>query len=137
MLLEALPTLSDADLRMPTDAGFGALRTEMGALPLVALDVAARIDGLFAAVELTQTFFNGPAQPLEATYVSPLPDRAAVTSFQMTVAGRVVEGELQERVQARRTYDAAVKAGHRAAIAEEERAGVFTMRDGGAVAGLD
>src|SRR5262249_35178744 len=69
-------------------------------------------------------------QPLEATYIFPLPDRAAVTSFRLEVAGRVIEGELQERSQARQQYDAAIQAGHRAAIAEEERAGVFTMRVG-------
>jgi Ca-activated chloride channel family protein len=112
------------------EEGFGALRTEKGCLPLRALDVRARLDGLVGRVDVEQAFVNAHDVPLEATYVFPLPDRAAVTSFQLVVAGRVVEGQLQERGAARQEYDRAIKAGHRAAIAEEERAGVFTMRVG-------
>lgn len=48
----------------------------------------------------------------------------------MEVGDRVIEGDLQERQQARQTYNAAIQAGHRAAIAEEERPDVFTMRVG-------
>jgi Ca-activated chloride channel family protein len=131
-MLDVLPTLSDQHLRTEPDpeAGFGALTTAHGPLPLIALDVRARLDGLVAGIEVCQTFLNSHDQPVEATYVFPLPDRAAVTSFRLEVAGRVVEGELQERGQARRQYDAALQAGHRAAIAEEERPGVFTMRVG-------
>src|SRR5436309_6070648 len=79
------------------EPGFGALTTERGPLPLKALDVQARLDGLLAEVEVSQTFVNTHAEPLEATYVFPLPDRAAVTEFRLVVAGRVVEGVLQER----------------------------------------
>jgi Ca-activated chloride channel family protein len=130
-----IPTLADRDLDIledveKTTAGFGALRTERGALPLVALDVHARLEGLIAGIEVRQTFVNNHDDPLEATYIFPLPDRAAVTRFRLEVAGRVVEGELQERGKARRQYDQAIRAGHRSAIAEEERPGVFTMRVG-------
>jgi Ca-activated chloride channel family protein len=53
-----------------------------------------------------------------------------VTQFRLEVAGRVVEGQLQERGAARREYDRAIRTGHRAAITEEERPGVFTLRVG-------
>jgi Ca-activated chloride channel family protein len=126
--------LTDDELRrLPppdSEAGFGALNTPRGPLPLTALDVAARIDGLFAETTLTQTFVNSAGEVLEATYIFPLPDRAAVTAFRLEVAGRVVEAELKERTQARREYDQAIQTGHRAAIAEEERPGVFTLRVG-------
>jgi Ca-activated chloride channel homolog len=112
------------------EPGFGALSTERGPLPLKALDVLARIDGLLAEVAVTQTFVNTHAEPLEATYIFPLPDRAAVTEFRLEVAGRIVEGVLNERGAARREYDRAIQAGHRAAISEEERPGVFTLRVG-------
>ncbi len=94
------------------------------------MDIYTRIDGLIAQTDLTQTFQNVHAEPLEATYIFPLPDRAAVTRFRLEVAGRVIEGELKERAAARKEYDQAIKAGHRAAITEEERPGVFTMRVG-------
>jgi Ca-activated chloride channel family protein len=135
-MIATLPTFSDADLRAfhedpcKPEAGFGALTTAKGGLPLAALEVDARLDGLIAGIEVRQTFINSHSEPLEATYIFPLPDRAAVTSFRLEVAGRVVEGELQERGQARQQYDQAIRTGHRAAIAEEERPGVFTMRVG-------
>ncbi|MBI2945889.1 MAG: VWA domain-containing protein [Candidatus Wallbacteria bacterium] len=113
-----------------TNDGFGALHTQAGLLPLAAMDVRARLTGLYAEVSVRQTFVNVHAMPLEATYIFPLPDRAAVTRFQLVVAGRTVEGKLMERGAARDTYDQALTRGHRAAIAEEDRPGVFTMRVG-------
>src|SRR5262249_60760851 len=72
---------------------------------------------------------------IAATYILPLPDRAAVHRFRMEVAGRVVEGVVEERGAAREQYDQAIAAGHRAAITEEERAGVFTLRVGNLMPG--
>jgi Ca-activated chloride channel homolog len=117
------------------EAGFGCLETGRGRLPLKALDVNARIDGLLAEVDVRQTFVNALEEPLEATYIFPLPDRAAVTRFRMEVGGRVIEGVLRERAAARRDYDEAIKTGHRAAITEEERPGVFTLRVGNIMPG--
>ncbi|MEV0564717.1 VIT domain-containing protein [Dactylosporangium sp. NPDC050588] len=117
------------------DAGLGALRTERGNLPLDRIDVRTAITGLVARIDLTQEFVNVHDVPLEATYVFPLPDRAAVTRMAMTADGRVVEAELQERGAARETYDRAVAAGQRASIAEEERPDVFTMRVGNILPG--
>jgi len=112
------------------DAGFGSLSTARGHLPLEAMDVTGRVVGLVAELELRQTFVNTFDEPIEATYIFPLSDRAAVTSFRMEVDGRVVDGAIKERGEARREYDEAIEAGHRAAITEEERSGVFTIRVG-------
>ncbi|GAA2583196.1 hypothetical protein GCM10010435_71190 [Winogradskya consettensis] len=117
-------------IRILPDAGLGALRTERGNLPLDRLDVQARISGLVARTTVTTEFVNAYDTSLEATYVFPLPDRAAVTGMTMTADGRTVEAELQERGAARQAYDQAIEAGKRASIAEEERPDVFTMRVG-------
>src|SRR5262245_5853671 len=117
------------------DAGFGALKTERGLLPLSAMDVDARVSGVIASIELAQTFVNTTGVAIEATYIFPLPDRAAVHRFRMEVAGRVVEGVIDERGAAREQYEEAIAAGHRAAITEEERPGVFTMRVGNLMPG--
>jgi len=123
-------SLLPAETAVEEDAGFGALQTPRGCLPLVALDVQACITGLVAETVVRQTFQNSLEEPLEATYIFPLPDRAAVTRFRLKVAGRVVEGQLKERAQAREEYRQAIEAGHRAAIAEEERSGTFSLRVG-------
>ncbi len=117
------------------EAGCGALETGRGRLPLKAMDVRGRIDGLLCQISLSQTYVNTFSEPLEATYIFPLPDRAAVTHFRMEVNGRVVEGLLKERGQARREYSEAIEKGQRAAITEEERPGVFTLRVGNLLPG--
>jgi Ca-activated chloride channel family protein len=116
-------------------AGFGALETAKGALPLTALDVRARLVGLVSQVHVRQTFHNALAEPIEATYVFPLPERSAVSSFKLFVAGREIEAQLKERGEAREEYERARRAGHRAAIAEEDRSGVFNLRVGNLPAG--
>ena len=133
-----LPLLTDDELAAAEpgrEAGVGAVATRRGNLPLQAIDVDATLTGLVARVALTQTFGNRFDRPLEASYIFPLPDRAAVTEFRMEVGERVVEGVLRERGQARADYDTALREGRRASIAEEERPGVFTMRVGNLLPG--
>ena len=113
-----------------TDAGFGAIETTQGCLPLTALDVDVQIEGLAAETTVRQQFRNVFAEPLEATYIFPLPPRAAVTGFRMTVNDTIVEGRIDERGKAREDYDAAIAEGRTASIAEQERADVFTLRVG-------
>ena len=117
------------------EAGIGALSTSEGNLPLDTVDVSASITGLAARVEVAQGFRNPFEVPLEATYVFPLPDRAAVTGLRMEAADRVVTAQLKERAEARQEYDQAIASGRRAAIAEEDRPDVFTMRVGNILPG--
>ncbi len=133
-----LPQLTDEELpRAASDdePGFGSLATAKGLLPLRAMDIQGRIDGLLSQVTVRQTFVNPFDEPLEATYIFPLPDRAAVRGFRMEVSGRTIKGTLEERAKARQDYDTAIAAGQRAAIAEEERPGVFTLRVGNIMPG--
>jgi Ca-activated chloride channel family protein len=123
-----LPTATD-------DAGIAALHTDRGNLPLDEIGLRAAITGLAVRTELTQSFRNPFTEPLEATYIFPLPDRSAVTALRMTAGDRVVEGVLKERGAARADYDRAVEEGRRASIAEEDRPGVFTMRVGNIMPG--
>ncbi len=132
-MLKSVAPMTDEEISRcpsPQEAGFGSLNSEHGPLPLKAMDVQVRIDGLVAQMTLEQTFLNVHAMPVEATYIFPLPDRAAVTRFRLEVAGRIIEGQLKERGTARREYQQALEQGHRASIAEEERPGVFTLRVG-------
>jgi Ca-activated chloride channel homolog len=110
--------------------GTGCLTTDRGNLPLRKIDVRAAVTGLAVHTEVIQGFRNPHDVPLEATYIFPLPDRAAVTAMTLSAAGRTVVAELHERARARQSYDEALAQGRRAAIAEEERPDVFTMRVG-------
>ena len=122
-------------IRILPDAGFGTLQTDRGNLPLDRLDVRSTISGLLARTVVVTEFVNAHDTALEATYVFPLPDRAAVTAMTMTADDRTVEAQLQERGAARESYDRAIAEGRRASIAEEERPDVFTMRVGNILPG--
>lgn len=122
---------------VPLPAVAGRLGDGSTNLPLTAVEIEAEIRGLVATTTVRQTYRNTHAVGIEATYIFPLPDRAGVTAFTADLAGRRVDGELRERGQARQEYDEAIAAGHRAAIAEEERSGVFTTRVGNLQPGED
>jgi Ca-activated chloride channel homolog len=127
-----LTPLIPANLPVPNadDAGFGALKTAAGLLPLKALEIEADIVGLAAETTLRQTFVNAFPEPLEAVYIFPLPPSAAVTQFTLTAQGHRVEGTLMERTAAHAAYREALRDGHRAALAEEDRQDVFTISVG-------
>jgi Ca-activated chloride channel homolog len=135
MTLRVLPLDESEPKESGSEAGLGTLQTERGNLPLESIDAAVRITGLVSRIELTQGFQNPHDVPLEATYIFPLPDRAAVTAMRLTADDRTVRAELRERAAAREEYDRAIQAGQRAAIAEEERPDVFTMRVGNILPG--
>lgn len=100
---------------------------ELLLLPLEHTDVDAKVSGFVARVKVTQRYRNPLDRPIEATYVFPLPQNAAVDDFRLVVGAHVVEGEIRRRADARRTYEAARRAGHTAALLEQERANVFTQ----------
>ncbi len=109
----------------------GELTSADGArLPLRALGVETTIVGLTATTTVRQRFVNTGDATIEATYVFPLPSRAGVTDFEASLAGRRVVGVLKERGQARVDYEQALVAGRRAAIVEEDRPDVFSVRVG-------
>jgi Ca-activated chloride channel family protein len=114
----------------------GVLSTPRGPLVLQGLNLHAQIDGLAAVVEVRQRFHNPYDEPVEATYIFPLPDRAAVTRFRLKLGDRLIEGLLQERAAAREQYEEALRAGHTAAITEEERPNVFSLRVGNLAPGV-
>ncbi len=94
--------------------------------PLLSSDVRIRVTGPIARTVLTQTFQN-PAQAwAEAIYAFPLPETAAVDHLRMRIGERVVEGEIQEKKTARKTYEAARSAGQRSVLVEQHRPNLFT-----------
>ena len=98
-----------------------------GAHTELAIDTGIQIDitGLTARVESTQTFTNHSDQWAEGVYRFPLPDGVAVDRMRVKVGERVLEGEIQEKETARRTYQKARDAGQTASIVEQQRRNQF------------
>ena len=100
---------------------------EPAAFPLKHTDVEAQIQGNVAQVEVTQTFENPFDQPLEAIYVFPLPDQAAVDGMDIRVGDRTINGVIKDREDAQAIYEQAVEEGRTAGLLEQERANIFTQ----------
>ncbi|OBK28614.1 hypothetical protein A5634_20120 [Mycobacterium asiaticum] len=128
-----LPLLSGQSVQpvLPGRPGCGELTGPDGrALPLRELSLDTAIVGMTATSTVRQRFVNAGDTAIEATYVFPLPPRAGVTDFVADLAGRRVVGVLKERGQARADYEQALVSGQRAAIVEEDRPDVFSVRVG-------
>jgi Ca-activated chloride channel homolog len=97
-------------------------------LPLEETRARATIAGPIARVQVTQVFRNRGARPIEAIYVFPASTRAAVHGMRLRIGGRTVEAKIERRAQAREDYEVARAQGKRAALLDEERPNVFTMR---------
>jgi Ca-activated chloride channel family protein len=98
------------------------------AFPLRHTDVRTKVSGVSAMYTVIQTFENPYDEPIDAVYVFPLGDEAAVTSYAIMIGERTVAGEIQQKAEARATYEAAKAQGHTAALLEQEKRNVFKQR---------
>lgn len=111
------------------------LRTKTTAIPLEHVDVRASIAGAQARVTVTQRYRNHEPQPVEAVYVFPLDERAAVCGFSAVVNGVRYDGVVKPREEAFATYDDALAEGHGAFLLDEERPDIFSASVGSIVPG--
>jgi Ca-activated chloride channel family protein len=147
LLAPALLTLAFATLAFTLDAANGAAaagraggKITQGALravdpsgkpvgecPLRRTEVRAEVSGFISRVTVTQEFENPFQDKIEAVYVFPLPQGAAVDDMTMQVGGRTVRGKIMRRAEAQAVYEAARARGHVASLLDQERPNVFTQ----------
>ncbi len=89
-------------------------------------DVRFSIAGMLIRTRVSQQFSNRSRQWAEGVYSFPLPENAAVDRLRMKVGDRIIEGQIQERRQARQRYTAARQSGRRASLIEQQRPNIFT-----------
>ncbi|KAJ7147292.1 von Willebrand factor type A domain-containing protein, partial [Mycena filopes] len=101
-------------------------------LPLLGVRAEASIKELAAQVKLVQTFANDSATfPIEAKYTFPIPARGSVCSFVMIKQdGTRVVGLVQEKQEARETYNEAVSQGQQASLMEQQSPDTFQVSVG-------
>lgn len=112
------------------ETGFGTIKataTDGQPFELVALasDVHYTIGGLVAEASIRQRFSNSSSEWIEAQYLLPLPEGAAVHDMTLRIGERVIVGEIREKEQARSEYVEAAASGKRAALVESDRANLF------------
>lgn len=95
--------------------------------PLKHTEVQVKISGNVSRVTVTQTFENPFTEPLEAAYVFPLPDEAAVDHMEIKIGDRTINGNIKRREEAIALYEQARSQGRTAGLLEQQRDNVFTQ----------
>ena len=90
--------------------------------------VEFQVSGLITHVKIKQSFHNKSREWRQATYVFPLPDKAAVNSMKIKIGERLIVGKVHEKLVAKKIYMAAKKAGKKAALTEQQRPNLFSQR---------
>jgi Ca-activated chloride channel family protein len=78
-------------------------------LPIKYHRVEVVIDNQVAQVEIDQAFLNEGDFEVEATYIFPLPEDAAISDFAMYVDGERLEGRILDKEKARAIYEDIVR----------------------------
>ncbi|HEX8195591.1 MAG TPA: VIT domain-containing protein, partial [Pyrinomonadaceae bacterium] len=99
----------------------------LGWCPLKHTAVKAEISGFLSRVRVTQEFENNFPERIEAVYVFPLPQMAAVDEMTMKIGERMIKGRVMRREEARRVYETAKDEGQTASLLDQERANIFTQ----------
>lgn len=115
----------------------GGLLAGESPIPLEGVRITGTVEDCVARVVVAQRYLNREPQPIEAVYVFPLDERAAVCGFEAVVGDRHVVAEVKERDEAFDEYDDALDAGHAAYLLDEERADIFTASLGNVAPGQE
>lgn len=88
-------------------------------------DVFIKVTGIVIRGRVIQTFKNQGTEWMEGIYMFPLPETAAVDTLRMIVGDRIIEGEIKERGEAKKTYEKAKAEGKKATLLEQARPNIF------------
>lgn len=95
-------------------------------IPTQKTEVDMRVSGMIVRARVKQIFINPGQSWVEAIYVFPLPEQAAVDHMQMHVGERIIQGMIKEKQQAKKIYQLAKREGKKAALVEQQRPNMFT-----------
>ncbi len=124
--MDDAPAPTEGELRASIPGGAPGAEREIP-LPLQHTEVSARISAWVASVDVEQKYRNPYAEKIEAVYVFPLPENAAVTGFIMQIGDRRIRAIIREREEAERIYRDARARGHVASLLTQERPNLFTQ----------
>ncbi|XP_033002167.1 protein mono-ADP-ribosyltransferase PARP4 [Lacerta agilis] len=136
---EVLPSLDHQpqpeDYKMPSknllnNVTAGLLDRSGNPIPLKGLHIKGRIVDFVAEVVLFQVYENQSDRPIEAKYVFPLDDTAAVCGFEAFIKGKHIIGKVKEKEKAHREYREAISQGHGAYLMDQDAPDIFTVSVG-------
>ena len=84
--------------------------------PTISTRVLIDVTGPIARTKVRQRFSNPSNQWMSGTYAFPLPEDAAVDHMKILAGGRIIEGVIREKDQARKIYEQAKNEGKRTSL---------------------
>lgn len=102
-------------------------KTGKSVCPLKSVEVKGTIGDELAEVVVVQNFLNDRQNSIEAIYTFPLPHRASVNGFSARVGEKEITGQIKEKEEAFRGYDAAVRRGDSGFLLESHRPDIFQI----------
>lgn len=127
LLFSSLSVMADENVTEGTLQIINKDGKALSSCPLKHTDVKAEISGSIARVTVKQQFQNPVKEKIEAVYIFPLPNRAAVDNMVMKIGTRTIKGDIKKREEARKIYEDAKRQGHVASLLEQERPNIFTQ----------
>ena len=88
-------------------------------------EVDIDVSSIIARTTVRQRFRNNSNNWTEGLYTFPLPENAAIDTFSLHIGDRVIQGQVQERQQARESYNRAKQQGVRSSLVEQQRPNLF------------
>src|SRR5882724_3160144 len=98
------------------------------ALTLVKYDLRAAIHGPLSLVEMEMTFRNPENRQMEGRFVYTLPPGATISRFAKEVDGKLMEGEVVERLRAQSVYTQILQSMRDPALLEMDQGNRFSAR---------
>ncbi|XP_055887848.1 protein mono-ADP-ribosyltransferase PARP4-like isoform X2 [Biomphalaria glabrata] len=110
----------------------GLVGNKNAQVELRGVHIRAKLIDLAAQVVVLQEYYNNTGESIEAKYVFPLDDAAAVCGFEAFINGKHIVGEVKEKEVAHKEYKEAISQGHGAYLMDqdEETPDVFTVSVG-------
>uniref|UniRef100_A0A803T0M7 Poly [ADP-ribose] polymerase n=1 Tax=Anolis carolinensis TaxID=28377 RepID=A0A803T0M7_ANOCA len=108
----------------------GLLDRSGNPIPLKNLHIKGKIIDFAGQIVIFQTYENQTDSPIEAKYVFPLDDTAAVCGFEAFIKGKHIIGEVKEKEKAHKEYRDAVIQGHGAYLMDQDAPDIFTVSVG-------
>uniref|UniRef100_A0A8C8SAU3 Poly [ADP-ribose] polymerase n=1 Tax=Pelusios castaneus TaxID=367368 RepID=A0A8C8SAU3_9SAUR len=118
------------DVNLLNHIKIGLQDTSGNPVPLEDIHIKGRIIDFIAQVIVYQTYTNPNNNPIEAKYVFPLDDTAAVCGFEAFINDKHIIGEVKEKEQAHKEYYEAVSRGDGAYLMDQDAPDVFIVSVG-------
>ncbi|PMN88227.1 marine proteobacterial sortase target protein [Enterovibrio norvegicus] len=96
--------------------------------PQLSTDADMEVNGLINRVTVTQTFTNPTDSWVNARYLLPLPQNAAVDRLTIRVGERIIVGEIQPKQKAREAFNKAAAEGKKTSLVEQHRSNLFSTQ---------